>query len=984
MLTEPTDLIRRLGARHPSLWSRPVVALVAPMGYDKSKTLAAIALRERTIGLTLSEADRSVRHLVDRLHRAAAAAGLPLPFALGSEAAPDLAEAFAIALRQHVTAGLTLVLDQVDRLLPTCETARFLQDLVPVLPPATRLVVAGRNLKALPTARWRATSLLEVVGPEALAWSRQEVQAALADSTSGLDPARLHEQTGGWPAAIRLILATAQENGATGAVDRAVQPGGALYAYLTGEMELSLPAEVIAGLCTLAVLPRWDHAALSALQADPDWIERARDAGLPIGGSELAEPHPLLRQVLLHRLRKEPGSEGWRAGLARIVRPFLLEPSKFGTWQAVAAWLPAEATAPEVLVLRSWLLWEQGLLPEAIRAAEEAALGFRQAGDPTGEALASFWRLRAELRRSPGAHMEPQFRAVLSLLGEAEPELRCRLHLMLGQALRREPDRWEAEARTALAIAHQLRHEELAYMALTSLSDLYFERGELKAAIAHAERAVERLPEVDIRRLNGWLNLAFYLQHDGRREEAMATVRACIRLADSAGGLLHRLDARYTAGAVANDCEDFEQAERFWQEARVLAVEADARRRVAAIDLSLGALYHQTHRYQKARDAFASSAALHREGAAPRLATALAHQAMVTYHLGDQAAALVLANEALAVKPPAMRDLLAVPVAHALVRRATPEYPAALAQLVTELDDATVQRFRGMEELHLLLLDASAAGIDPGRVSRWLTYCDTPVAATAAATVQAGILGPLSVVVKGSETAPQWRRPKVRELLLYLLIKGFHPVSSEVVLEALWPDMDAATGRQTLRTTLHRLRSHFRAAGAEPPFTYENGCFQLAPHLALDMQAFLELVSEGDQRWAKEERQQAVILYQRAAALWRGAPLADDPEIGWADLEREHLNSRMRNMLSRLARHELAQGNQTEARRWAERLIELDPCAETGYRVFMRLEAMEGRRHEALRWFDLCRERLREELGVEPTPSTVRLAVRLERDGRLE
>ena len=54
----------------------------------------------------------------------------------------------------------------------------------------------------------------------------------------------------------------------------------------------------------------------------------------------------------------------------------------------------------------------------------------------------------------------------------------------------------------------------------------------------------------------------------------------------------------------------------------------------------------------------------------------------------------------------------------------------------------------------------------------------------------------------------------------------------------------------------------------------------------------------------------------------------------------------------------------------ATEMVELDPFRETAYQLLMKMHAAAGDRAEALRVFAKCRELLRDELGVSPSPQT--------------
>ncbi len=54
----------------------------------------------------------------------------------------------------------------------------------------------------------------------------------------------------------------------------------------------------------------------------------------------------------------------------------------------------------------------------------------------------------------------------------------------------------------------------------------------------------------------------------------------------------------------------------------------------------------------------------------------------------------------------------------------------------------------------------------------------------------------------------------------------------------------------------------------------------------------------------------------------------------------------------------------------ATEMVQLEPFRETTYQLLMRMHVAAGDRAEALRVFARCRELLRDELGISPSPQT--------------
>ncbi len=73
------------------------------------------------------------------------------------------------------------------------------------------------------------------------------------------------------------------------------------------------------------------------------------------------------------------------------------------------------------------------------------------------------------------------------------------------------------------------------------------------------------------------------------------------------------------------------------------------------------------------------------------------------------------------------------------------------------------------------------------------------------------VLGPLEVVVNGSDVTP--RAPKERALLSLLILRGGQVVSADRLIEELWPELSVDGARHVLQVRIASIRKSLRAAG---------------------------------------------------------------------------------------------------------------------------------------------------------------------------
>jgi DNA-binding SARP family transcriptional activator len=183
-------------------------------------------------------------------------------------------------------------------------------------------------------------------------------------------------------------------------------------------------------------------------------------------------------------------------------------------------------------------------------------------------------------------------------------------------------------------------------------------------------------------------------------------------------------------------------------------------------------------------------------------------------------------------------------------------------------------------------------------------------------------------------------------LLAWLALEGATPRLR--VAELLWPGADAATGRNSLRQRLFKLR---RQVGLDLVTGQET--LSLAEGVAHDLAGSAQVLGGlvlsmgGDAvPWLQQERQrrrtvQADALTAQAAAAER--------EQDW----------------SRALQH-------------AQSRLALDPLSEAAHRGVMRLHYLAGDRAAALLAFDRCERQLKDDVGARPDAETLALLATIE------
>ncbi|MBI2965196.1 MAG: GAF domain-containing protein [Chloroflexi bacterium] len=227
-------------------------------------------------------------------------------------------------------------------------------------------------------------------------------------------------------------------------------------------------------------------------------------------------------------------------------------------------------------------------------------------------------------------------------------------------------------------------------------------------------------------------------------------------------------------------------------------------------------------------------------------------------------------------------------------------------------------------------------------------------------------------------TPDMFQRRAALSLLKILLIYGGRRIHRDVLAEHLWPEADPRAAANRLYVVVHTLRhmveprqgnklwQYVRREGDYYHFNLDASCW-------IDIMEFRSHLRLAERLHQRKELAGAIRAYETAAGLYRGDLLEDEPYSQWCLQEREHLRETCLEALQRLANLHLERGGPERSAQHFRHALRLDPLREEAHRGLMRALWVAGRRDEALREYEVCRDTLRRELDVGPLPDTERL-----------
>ena len=225
------------------------------------------------------------------------------------------------------------------------------------------------------------------------------------------------------------------------------------------------------------------------------------------------------------------------------------------------------------------------------------------------------------------------------------------------------------------------------------------------------------------------------------------------------------------------------------------------------------------------------------------------------------------------------------------------------------------------------------------------------------------VLGQFEVSVDGQPI--RLTAGRQRALLAALAVSPGKTVSMERLAQAVWSERPPRNVRRSLQTYAGRLRD---ALGAGPIETHRTGLVLHADPENVDALKFTRLLERSGDAPPSEEREHLV----EALSLWRGEAFEGVDSRWLTEMEAPHLSERYLVALERLTDLDIADGRHGELVAELEAGVARHPTRETLWlRLLVVLDRC-GRQAEALQRYEQIRQRLADELGVDPGPELQR------------
>jgi len=207
-------------------------------------------------------------------------------------------------------------------------------------------------------------------------------------------------------------------------------------------------------------------------------------------------------------------------------------------------------------------------------------------------------------------------------------------------------------------------------------------------------------------------------------------------------------------------------------------------------------------------------------------------------------------------------------------------------------------------------------------------------------------------------------------------------VPKDTLIDYLWPENPLKVRTSQFYVLVHELRRLLEPPDAKGSWLFvrnegDRYYFNWHAPCRIDVREFEAIAAVGRKAEAEGDAAAAIAAYEAAADLYRGDFMEDEPFADWCQWERERLREAYLEMLQRLAALWGGSGAWERSVRVLRAALRVDPLREEVHRALMHALWASGRRAEAVRQYQVCRELLLRELDVAPLPETKHLLERI-------
>lgn len=218
-----------------------------------------------------------------------------------------------------------------------------------------------------------------------------------------------------------------------------------------------------------------------------------------------------------------------------------------------------------------------------------------------------------------------------------------------------------------------------------------------------------------------------------------------------------------------------------------------------------------------------------------------------------------------------------------------------------------------------------------------------------------------------------WTTRRARDIFCYIATRKHRRVPKDVLIEAFWGNEPFEAIEKNFHPTISHIRKalNSRQAFKQNFIVFRDGAYQLNPEFSykIDTEDFLEHIAAAEA--AKRDKNDVELRRNLEGAydLYRGEFMGGLYE-DWAEEQRHFYQDQFSRVLNALAKLSVADKRWTDALKYAEVILKIDPYREDLHRLVMRVLAAQSKPAAVKKHYEDMSALLKDELGIEPSAET--------------
>ncbi|MDO8963897.1 MAG: BTAD domain-containing putative transcriptional regulator [Coriobacteriia bacterium] len=223
-----------------------------------------------------------------------------------------------------------------------------------------------------------------------------------------------------------------------------------------------------------------------------------------------------------------------------------------------------------------------------------------------------------------------------------------------------------------------------------------------------------------------------------------------------------------------------------------------------------------------------------------------------------------------------------------------------------------------------------------------------------------------------------WTKRKSRLLFAMLVSRSDKDVPRDQLIEYLWPEMQeqrALNNFYVVWSSMKRALGTQRSREEPCPYVeHIRGICRVIPgRVTSDLAEFERLLAVARKARTAHDEDNELAALHAVADVYRGELLPGDTYDDWFASLREKCRHDFEDAMLRAAEILERRDSPQEALGLLRRAMQYDPWREDLYQAALRLQISAGQRSAAIETYMLCRTRLVEDLGIDPSNETTKL-----------